>query len=78
MWFDMLESTTTEHAGERSVQVMTEADTKQCTMILAITTYGHKLTPLVTFRRKTLPKNKFLPHIVKIQERGRMTDKLIL
>jgi hypothetical protein len=48
-----------EHAGDRAAQVrMTGVDKQQCTVILAITANGHKLAPVVIFRRKTVPKEK--------------------
>jgi hypothetical protein len=47
--------------------------------MLAITADGHKLPPLVTLKRKTLRKDKFLPGIiVRVQERGLVTEELIL
>jgi hypothetical protein len=36
------------------------------------------LPPLVIFRRKYLPKNKFLPGIVKVKKRWWVTEELIL
>jgi hypothetical protein len=51
----MPESTTVEHVGKRSVQVRTTgADKQHCTVMLAITADGHKLSPFVIFRRKKL------------------------
>jgi hypothetical protein len=47
--------------------------------MLEITASGHKLLPLVIFRRKSLPKDKFLPGIiVSFEERLWMTEELIL
>jgi hypothetical protein len=79
VWFDMPELTTIEHVGKRSVQVrMTGADKQRCIMMLTITADGHKLPPFVIFRKK-LPKDIFpLAIIVRVQERGWMTEELIL
>jgi hypothetical protein len=72
IWFDMPESTTIEHNGERSVQVRTTgADKQQCIVMLAVTTDGHKLPPFVIFRNKNSPKRQCpLRIIVSVQDRG--------
>jgi hypothetical protein len=47
-WFNMLELTTVECVGERSVQVRTTSvDRKRCTVMLAVTADGHKLPSFV-------------------------------
>jgi hypothetical protein len=64
-WFAILESTTKENVGKRSVQVrMTGADKHQCIMMLAVSADGYKLPPFVIFRRKTLPKIDFCPKLL--------------
>lgn len=80
VWFDMPENTTVNVRGERSVQVKTTGSEKQrCTVMLAITADGRKLPPYVVFKRKTMPKDKFPTGIiVRVQEKGWMTDDLVV
>jgi hypothetical protein len=47
--------------------------------MVAVTADGHNLLQFGIFRRKTFPKDKFPPEIiVRVQERGWMTEDLIL
>jgi hypothetical protein len=74
IWFDMPESTTIEHVGERSVQVrMTGADKQRCSVILTITTDGHKLPPFVIFRKNS-PKKQISARNYCKSSRKRVDD----
>lgn len=78
--FDMPPSTTVEKKGVRSVHIRTTGAEKQrCTVMLAVTADGRKLSPFIIFKRKTLPKAKFPPGIhVRVQEKGWMTADLMV
>lgn len=79
VYFDMPEATTVTPSGARSVKILgTGADKQRCTVMLCVTADGRKLPPYVVFKRKTLPKDNFPPGIiVRVQEKGWMTEELV-
>jgi hypothetical protein len=78
VFFDMLESTTVNSAGERTVQIRTMGAEKQCcTVMLTITANGQKLPPHVVFKHKMMAKKFPQGIIVHVQESGWMTEDLV-
>ena len=77
VFFDMVGSKTVNQAGEKTIWVKTTGHEKQrFTVVLACLADGTKLPPMVIFKRKTLPKQKFPKGvIVHVQENGWMDDK---
>jgi hypothetical protein len=60
VWFDVLELTTVEHAGGRSVKGrMTGTDMQRFTLMLAVTADGYILPPFVIFRSKLSQNTNF-------------------
>ena len=70
---------TIEQVGAKSVPIMTTGNEKtSCTAVLACSSSGLKLPPMVIFKRKTLPKGKFPDGVVVVaNEKGWMDEKLI-
>lgn len=70
--FDMLGSTTVDFKGAKTITVKSTGHEKsRFTVVLSCLANGVKLTPMVIFKRKTLPKLKFPPGIlVHVQENG--------
>jgi hypothetical protein len=79
LFFYMPRNTSVEKQGLLSVTIKTTGAEKQrCTIMLAATADGDKLTPYLIFKRKTLPKEKFPPGIhVRVQEKGWMDQDLV-
>ena len=77
--FDMPANHTIEQVGAKSVPIMTTGNEKtSCTVVLACSSSGLKLPPMVIFKRKTLPKGKFPDGVVvKANEKGWMDEKLM-
>ena len=77
--FDVLANRTIEQIGANSVPIMTTANEKaSCTVVLACSSSGLKLPPMVIFKRKTLPKGKFPDGVVvKANEKGWMDEDLM-
>ena len=65
VWFDMPSTRTVNTRGEKTVSVTTIGHEKSCfTVVLSCLADGTKLKPMITFKRKTKPKEKFLPGVV--------------
>ena len=65
MCFDMPHSSTLHKKGEKTVLLRTTGhDKDHFTVVLACTADGGKLPPMVIFRRKTFPKDKFTSGVV--------------
>lgn len=77
--FDMPANRTIEQVGANSVPIMTTGNEKTtCTVVLACSSSGLKLSPMVIFKRKTLPKGKFPDGVVvKANEKGWMDEELM-
>ena len=77
--FVMPANRTIEQVGANSVPIMTTGNEKtSCTVVLACSSSGLKLPPMVIFRRKTLPKSKFPDGVlVKANEKGWMDEDLM-
>ena len=78
MFFDLPSNKTIHFAGEKCVTVRTTGAEKQhFTVVLACLADGTKLKPMVIFKRKTFPKEKFPKGIiVKVHPKGWMDEKL--
>ena len=76
MFFDVVGNTTINKKGEKTVLVKTTRHEKQhFTVVLACLADGTKLPPMIIFKRKTMPKDKFPPGVViHVQEKGWMDD----
>ena len=60
VWFDMPTSKTVNTKGEKTVLIKTTGHEKsRFTVVLACMADGTKLKPLIIFKRKTMPKDKF-------------------
>jgi len=77
--FDMPANRTIEQIGANSVPIVTTGNEKtSCTVVLACSSSGFKLPPMVIFKRKTLPKGKFPDGVaVKANEKGWMDEELM-
>ena len=65
MCFDMPHSSTLHKKGEKTILLRTTGHEKDhFTVVLACTADGGKLPPMVIFRRKTFPKDKFTSGVV--------------
>uniref|UniRef100_A0A8C3TJQ5 HTH CENPB-type domain-containing protein n=1 Tax=Catharus ustulatus TaxID=91951 RepID=A0A8C3TJQ5_CATUS len=64
--FDMPLTRTVEHTGTPTVPVRTTGNEKTSfTVVLGVSLAGQKLRPMVIFKRKTLPKDRF-PNGIKV------------
>ena len=65
VWFDMPSTRTVNARGEKTVSVTTTGHEKSCfTVVLSCLADGTKLKPMIIFKRKTKPKEKFPPGVV--------------
>lgn len=80
IWFNAPENRTVDFKGAKSISGRTTgAERQRCTVMLCITADGRKLTPHVVFKRKTLPREKFLNGIIVCcHEKGWMGDEHVL
>jgi len=81
IYLDMPPNYTLEKKGVKEVLLETTGCKKlRLTVTLAATADRRKLPPLLTLKRKTLPKSEAFPKdvIVKTQEKGWMTEELML
>ena len=76
VWFDMPAARTVESCGVKTVLLKTTGNEKtRFTVVLSCLADGTKLKPMVIFRQKTLPKDKFCPGVlVHIHPRGWMDE----
>ena len=74
VWFDMPAARTVESRGVKTVLLKTTGNEKtRFTVVLSCLADGTKLKPMVIFRRKTMPKDKFCPGVlVHVHPRGWM------
>lgn len=79
MCFDSPASRTVDEIGVSSVGITsTGHDKSGFTVVLACTASGHKLTPMVIFKRKTIPKESFPKGIVvHCNEKGWMNTTVM-
>jgi len=81
IYLDMPPNYMLEKKGVKEVLLKTTGCKKlRLTVMLATTVDGRKLPPLLILKRKTLPKSEAFPKdiIVRAQEKGRMTEELML
>ena len=65
VWFDMPSARTVTTRGEKTVTISTTGHEKsRFTVVLSCLADGTKLKPMVIFKRKTQPKEKFPPGVV--------------
>ena len=65
MNFDMPSNQTVDIKGKKTIMIKTTVHEKtHFTVVLACTADGGKLPPMVIFKRKTMPKDKFPPGVV--------------
>ena len=76
VWFDMPAARTVESRGAKTVLLKTTGNEKtRFTVVLSCLADGTKLKPMVIFRRKTMPKDKFCPGVlVHVHPRGWMDE----
>ena len=76
VWFDMPAVRTVESRGSKTVFVKTTGHEKtRFTVVLACLANGIKLKPMVVFKRKTMPKERFPSGIVlHVSPRGWMDE----
>ena len=75
--FDMPSNFTVEPKGTEDAKIITTGAKKyNFTLVLSVTSCGQKLPPMVIFKRKTIPKEKFQPRIlVQANEKGWMNEE---
>lgn len=75
--FDIPVNRTVERTGTSTVSVRTTGNEKASfTVVLSVQANGQKLPPMVIFKRKTLPKEKFPPGvIIKANPKGWMDEE---
>uniref|UniRef100_A0A1A8FLA7 DDE-1 domain-containing protein n=1 Tax=Nothobranchius korthausae TaxID=1143690 RepID=A0A1A8FLA7_9TELE len=78
--FDITVNRTVEKMGTSTVSVWTTGHEKSCfTVVLACQADGQKLPPMVIFKRKTLPKEKFPAGvIIKVNPKGWMDEDMMV
>ena len=65
VWFNMPSARTVNTRGEKSVSITTTGHEKSLfTVVLSCLADGTKLKPMIIFKRKTKPKEKFPPGVV--------------
>jgi hypothetical protein len=65
VWFDMPTAKTISKRGEKTVLIRTTGHEKsRFTVVLTCMADGVKLKPMIIFKRKTMPKEKFPPDVV--------------
>uniref|UniRef100_A0A8C3TJ34 HTH CENPB-type domain-containing protein n=1 Tax=Catharus ustulatus TaxID=91951 RepID=A0A8C3TJ34_CATUS len=77
--FDMPLTRSVEHTGTPTVPIRTTGNKKTSfTVVLGISSDGQKLHPMVIFKRKTLPKDKFPKGIkVEVNPKGWMDEEVM-
>jgi hypothetical protein len=77
--FDLPRRFTVDERGFQDVRVdTTGAEKANFTVVLGITANGNKCPPMIIFRRKTVPKERFPPGVVvKANEHGWMNDQIL-
>ena len=77
VWFDMPAVRTVESRGAKTVFVKTTSHEKtRFTVVLACLADGTKLKPMVVFKRKTMPKERFSSGVViHVHPRGWMDEE---
>ena len=78
MYFDMPGNTTVDKVGSKTVTVKTTGHERHhFTVMLACQADGKKICPMVTFKRKNMPKETFPPGVVvKVHPKGCMDEAL--
>lgn len=78
MCFDMPTNYTVEKIGCNDVKISTTGSERSgFTVVLCVTSDGNKLPPLVVFKRKTIPKEKFPAGIiVRANEKGWINENM--
>jgi len=65
VWFDMPSTRTVNVQGEKTVSITTTGHEKsRFTVVLSCLADGTKLKPMIIFKRKTMPKEKFPAGVV--------------
>lgn len=65
VWFDMPSAKTVNSKGKKTVLVNTTGHEKsRFTVVLTCLADGTRLKPMVIFKRKTIPKEKFPPGVI--------------
>ena len=80
MCFDMPSSYTVDRTGGNNIKINTTGSEKNgFTVVLCVTADGNKLPPMVIFKRKTIPKEKF-PNgiIVSANEKGWINEEMFI
>ena len=77
--FDIPLNRTVEKAGASAVTIRTTGNKKSgFTVVLACQANGQKLPPMVIFKRKTLPKEKFpVGVVIKANPKGWMDEEMM-
>ena len=77
--FDIPLNRTVEKAGTSAVTIRTTGNEKSAfTVVLSCQADGQKLPPMVIFKRKTLPKEKFpVGVVIKINPKGWMDEEMM-
>ena len=77
VWFDMPSNSTVHKAGEKTIFVKTTGHEKShFTVVLSCMANGKKLMPMVIFKRKLMPKEKFPKGIiVHVHPKGWMDEE---
>lgn len=81
IFFDMPSNYTVESTGAKQVRIITSGNEKnRVTAMLCCTADGHKLSPYLIFKRKTVPVNIAFPDnvIVRAQQKGWMDNDLMI
>jgi len=78
MSFDMPDNFTVDQKGAEDIRITTGSKKCNFTVILCATADDGKLSPMVFFKRKTIPKEKF-PNgiIVKANEKGWINQEMM-
>ena len=80
MCFDMPQNTTIDTKGAKTILIKTTGHEKtHFTVVLACCADGSKLKPMVIFKRKTMPKEKFPKGVVvHVHQKGWMDERGVL
>ena len=76
--FDLPMNRTVEKTGSSTISIKTGHEKASFTCVLACTASGIHLPPMLIFKRKTMPKEKF-PRgvIIKVNEKGWMNNSMM-
>ncbi|KAH8025217.1 hypothetical protein HPB51_004758 [Rhipicephalus microplus] len=79
VWFDMPSSTMIMQRGTNDMKLLsTGNEHSYFAVMLECIANGRKLPPFIIFKRKAMPKEVFLPGVVRINKKGYLDEAMML